>query len=159
VKNKTKQVKSPTGVNTQPFLLALIHIAAALVLGWLIPIPLIVPPVLRTVGFLLVVSGFLLGMAALVAFRRARPKSSRPGVNVPLIKTGIYRFTRNPIYLGFLLMLIGISLNAGSYWGLIMAPLMIILFNRLIIEREEETLSQKFGEEYTSYQARIGRWL
>ena len=56
-------------------------------------------------------------------------------------------------------MLIGISLNAGSYWGLIMAPLMIILFNRLIIEREEETLSQKFGEEYTSYQARIGRWL
>jgi protein-S-isoprenylcysteine O-methyltransferase Ste14 len=56
-------------------------------------------------------------------------------------------------------MLIGILLNAGSYWGIILAPMLVILFNRVIIEREEEYLALKFGNEYRNYKLRVRRWI
>jgi len=124
-----------------------------------VPIPVSVPGFLQAIGFLLVVLGFLLGIAASLAFRRARARSNAHGVKAQLIQSGIYRFTRNPIYLGFLFMLIGMPLNAGSYWGIVLAPVMVILFNRLVIEPEEKALAPRFGNEYTSYTARVRRWL
>lgn len=157
--NMTSQATSHAGPKIQPFLLALIHIAAAFVLRWLIPIPVSVPGFLQAIGFLLVVLGFLLGIGASLEFRRARARSNAHGVKAPLVRSGIYRFTRNPIYLGFLLMLIGMPLNSGSYWGIVLAPVMVILFNRLVIGPEEKALVQRFGNEYTSYTARVRRWL
>jgi protein-S-isoprenylcysteine O-methyltransferase Ste14 len=76
-----------------------------------------------------------------------------------LVTSGIYRFTRNPIYLGFLLVVIGISLDSGSYWGILLAPVLVILFNRFVIQPEEEYLASKFGDQFTSYKARVRRWL
>ena len=71
----------------------------------------------------------------------------------------MYRFTRNPVNLGFVLILVGILLNAGSYWGILLAPVLVILCNRLVIEREEEYLGQKFGDEYSRYQSKVRRWI
>jgi protein-S-isoprenylcysteine O-methyltransferase Ste14 len=159
VNNNSGQSTSSTGPRIQPFLLALIHIAGAFLLRWLVPTPVSVPGFLQAIGFLLVVLGFLLGVAAALAFRRARARSNAPGVKAQLIQSGIYQFTRNPIYLGFLLMLVGMLLNAGSYWGIVLAPLMVILFNRLVIGPEEQALIQRFGNDYTSYAARVRRWL
>lgn len=56
-------------------------------------------------------------------------------------------------------MLVGMLLNAGSYWGIVLAPLMVILFNRLVIGPEEQALIRRFGNDYTSYAARVRRWL
>jgi protein-S-isoprenylcysteine O-methyltransferase Ste14 len=159
VSNKTKEVKTHAGVKVPPFLLVLIHVGMAFGLKWWIPLPLIVPLILRTLGFVLVIIGFLLGLAALYAFRQARPTRRPRGGTQPLITSGIYRFTRNPIYLGFLLMLVGIPLNGGSYWGLILTPLMIFLLNRLVITPEEQALGRKFGTEYSNYTARVRRWI
>ena len=61
--------------------------------------------------------------------------------------------------MGFLCLLIGIPLIFGNYWGLILSPLQVILFNRLIIQREEAYLSAKFGVEYTEYKQKVRRWL
>lgn len=157
--SKSKQNKAYPNIKIQPPLLALIHVVLAFVLAWLMPIPLAVPPLLQASGFLLVVFGFLLGTAALIIFRRTRKGPSSHGPVSGLVTSGIYRFSRNPVYLGFLLILIGISLNAGSYWGILLAPIMLILFNRLVIEPEEEYLAQKFGEEYRNFQAKVRRWL
>jgi protein-S-isoprenylcysteine O-methyltransferase Ste14 len=159
VKNKPGQATSHTGPKIQPFLLALIHIAAAFVIRWLVPIPVSAPGPVQATGFLLVILGFLLGLGASLAFRRARARSNAHAAKLQLIQGGIYRFTRNPIYLGFLLMLIGMPLNVGSYWGIVLVPVMVILFNRLVIEPEEEALLQKFGNEYTSYAGRVRRWI
>ena len=156
--NKTRQVKTHPGVKIQPPLLMIVHIAIAFGLQWWIPLPLAVPPILRTIGFLLVVVGFMLGLAALHAFRRTRVTRTPRG-NQPLITASVYRFTRNPIYLGFLLMLAGIPLNAGSYWGIFLAPIMVFLFNRLVIVPEEKVLEQRFGAEYSDYRARVRRWV
>jgi protein-S-isoprenylcysteine O-methyltransferase Ste14 len=146
-------------IKVQPVFLALIHIVAALVLRWLIPLPFLVPSVLASLGFLLVILGFFFGVAALMAFRIGRTTASPRGVPARLVTSGIYRFTRNPIYFGFLLMLVGIPLNAGSFWGILLAPLMVIFFNRLVIKKEEETLANRFGEAYQIYLAKVRRWI
>jgi protein-S-isoprenylcysteine O-methyltransferase Ste14 len=135
------------------------HILLAYALGWLAPLPLAVPPVLQVFGFLLVIAGFLLGVAALIVFRRAGTTVHSRVRAVHLVTSGIYSFTRNPIYLGFLLIVIGIPLNSGSYWGIILAPLLIILFNRLVIGPEEKYLTDKFGEPFNSYKAKVRRWI
>ena len=155
---RANQNKIHADVKIPPPVLALIHIALAFLLTWLVPLPLIVPLILQTAGFLLVVLGFLLGLAALIAFQRARTNNTNRSES-RLVTSGIYRFTRNPVYLGFLFMLVGILLNADSYWGIVLAPILVILFNRLVIGPEEAIVLQKFGKEYSSYCARVRRWL
>ena len=147
------------GVKVHPPVLALIHIAIAYVAKWWAPIPFVVPDVLRLMGFSLVVIGFVLGVAALIAFRKARTTLDPHGQASALVTDGMYRFTRNPIYLGFLLMLIGLPLNGGSYWGILLAPVFVMSMNRLVIEREEAYLETKFKDQYTGYKSRVRRWL
>ncbi len=147
--------QSSEKVKIQPPLLAMMGIALAFVLGLLIPLPLAVAPVLRTVGFVLATLGFLLGLGALIAFRQARKNSGGPR----LVTSGVYRISRHPVYLGFVFMLVGLPLNAGSYWGLGLAPAMMVAFNWFVIEPEEKFLTSRFGEEYETYKKRVRRWL
>jgi protein-S-isoprenylcysteine O-methyltransferase Ste14 len=154
-----KQNKTYLDVKIQPPALTLIHVALAFLLTWFIPLPLMVPPILQSAGFLLALIGFLLGVGALLAFRGARTTLDPHGSVSRLVTSGVYRFTRNPISLGFILMLAGILLNVGSYWGILLAPALVILLSRLIIEREEEYLAQKFGDEYRSYKSKVRRWI
>lgn len=156
---RPKQYKTYLDIKIQPPVLTLIHIALAFLLTWLIPLPLMVPPILQTTGFPLILIGFLLGVGAIMAFRNERTTRDPHGPVSRLVTSGVYRFTRNPVNLGFVLMLVGILLNAGSYWGIIIAPVLVILFNRLIIEREEGYLAQKFGDEYRSYKSKVRRWI
>ena len=156
-----KQPKERTRI--QAPVLALGMIALAFVLGMLRPL-LIVETSARVGGFVLTVLGFLLGLGALFAFRKTRDPSTSlrtsPQRRGPrLVTSGVYRLSRNPIALGFLLMLVGLPLNSGSLWGLLLAPIMIVLFNWFVIEPEEKDLTNRFGEEYTAYQSRVRRWI
>jgi protein-S-isoprenylcysteine O-methyltransferase Ste14 len=159
VSNKPKQSPASLGIRIQPPVLALIHVLLAFALTWLVPLPLVVPPLLQTAGFVIVILGFLLGVGALIAFRRAHSTRHPKDSASPLVTSGVYRLTRNPVYLGFLLMLIGLSLSSGSYWGVFLAPILLILFNRLVIRPEEEYLAAKYGEEFTSYREKVRRWM
>ena len=146
-------------VKIHPPVLTLLFIALAYVANWLIPIPFVVPTPLRMVGFGMVILGFLLGVAALLAFRKARATLNPHGRVSAVVTDGIYGFTRNPIYLGFLLMLIGFPLNSGNLWGLLLAPLLVVSMNLLVIEKEEAYLEKKFRDAYTGYKSRVRRWL
>jgi protein-S-isoprenylcysteine O-methyltransferase Ste14 len=151
--------KDHADVKIPPPILTVIHIGIAYVAKWAIPIPVPMPDLLRNIGFALVVVGFLLGVAAFMEFRRSRTTVDPHGSVTSIISSGIFRFTRNPIYLGFVLMLIGLPLNSGTYWGIVLAPVFIHLMNRLVIEREEAYLEKKFGAVYTGYKSRVRRWL
>jgi len=145
--------------NVHPPIVALMFIVIAYFLGRFVPLPLIVPGILRSMGLVLTFVGFLLGIGAFMEFRKARTTLDPHGSSKQVVTSGIYRFTRNPIYLGFLLMVIGLPLNSGLYWGIVMAPLYVFIMNRLIIQHEEAYLEKKFGKTYTGYTSRVRRWL
>ena len=142
-----------------PPVVALMFIVIAYFLGRFAPLPFSAPTILRYSGLALSFTGFLLGLGAFLEFRQSRTTLDPHGTSKQLVTSGIYRFTRNPIYLGFLLIVIGLPLNSGLYWGIVLAPFYILMVNRLIIQHEEAYLAKKFGKAYTSYTSRVRRWL
>ena len=155
-----KQLDHPNvNKNVHPPVVALMFILIAYVLGRFVPIPIAVPSFVQSIGFWLSFIGFLFGIGAFIEFRKARTTLDPHGSVKQLVTSGTYRFTRNPIYLGFLLMVIGLPLNSGIYWGILTAPLFAMTMSRLVIEREEAYLEKKFKEQYAEYRSRVRRWL
>ena len=150
--------KDHANVKIAPPILTVLHIVAAYLLTGSIPLFLTVPPIVENIGFAFVVVGFLFGLAAFLEFRRARTTLVPHGSVASIVTSGVYRFSRNPIYVGFLFMVIGIPLNSGTYWGAVLAPIFFLLCNKLVIEREEAYLEKKFGDVYISYKSRVRRW-
>lgn len=142
-----------------PPLVPLMFLAIAYFLRRFVPFPYTAPEFLQVVGLALTFVGFVLGIGAFIEFRKAHTTLNPHGSTKHLVTSGVYRFTRNPIYLGFLLMVVGLPLNSGSYWGLVMAPFYMMTMSRLIIEKEEAYLERKFGETYAGYTSRARRWL
>jgi len=135
------------------------HLAAALLLGWLVRLPLPAPFFVRLFGAALVLLGLALAFTAIRAMTAAgTPVDPFEPVSA-IVTGGPYRFTRNPIYLGFVAALIGLPLALGSYWGLILSPIMIFVMTVLVIRHEEAYLEQKFGPAYLGYKQRVRRWL
>ena len=151
--------KDHADVKIHPPVLTVIFIVIAYLAKRTIPLPFVVSSVVENIGFALVVIGFLFGVAALLAFRKARTTVNPHGSVSSIVTSGVYRFTRNPIYLGFLLMLIGLPLNSGTYWGILLAPVFVMSMNRLVIEKEEAYLEEKFRDVYAGYKSRVRRWL
>jgi protein-S-isoprenylcysteine O-methyltransferase Ste14 len=98
-------------------------------------------------------------VGAFLEFRKARTTLDPHGSVKALVRGGVYRFTRNPIYLGFLFMVIGFPLAYGSLWGLVVSPIFMVTLSRLVIEKEEAYLEKKFKGEYTDYSSKVRRWL
>ena len=146
-------------VKIHPPILLLIHIVVAWLLGRFILLPIVVSSAVRNIGLGLTGIGFLLGILSLYAFTKARTTLDPHGTVTSIVSSGVYRFTRNPIYLGMVSMLIGFPLIFGNVWGIPVAPVFILLMNKLVIEHEEAYLEKKFGEGYTGYKSRVRRWL
>jgi len=92
--------------------------------------------------------------------------TARAGSNVPtklatttIVETGPYRFTRNPIYLGMFLGLVGLAIAVDSLWLLAMLAPFALLIRRGVVAREEAYLERKFGDVYRRYRVRVRRWL
>ncbi len=76
-----------------------------------------------------------------------------------IVQNGVFRFSRNPMYLSLLLLLSGIALWRWSMGLLITVPVLYTLILFLAIKPEERYLTRKFGKEYTDYAARVRRWI
>lgn len=76
-----------------------------------------------------------------------------------LITSGIFRFTRNPMYLSLLLVLVGQAVYLGSLNSLLFPAIFILTMNRYQIRREEKALEKLFGNEYLNYKKRVRRWI
>ena len=142
-----------------PPMLFLVFLIGALVLNWLFPLPEPWTTILRTAGGVAVVAGLALGGTAVSQMRQARtsPDPERP--TTALVTDGPYRFTRNPIYLGFLLIYLGFTLLAGTLWGLLLSPILLWIATRLIVRAEEGYLAGRFPDQYQAYKARARRWI
>jgi protein-S-isoprenylcysteine O-methyltransferase Ste14 len=151
--------KDHADVKIHPPVLVSMLVLAAFFLNKLFPLPLVFPQMLVWIGYALVLIGLGLAISAAGGFMRARTTLDPHGTVSNIVTSGPYRFSRNPIYLGFVCLLIGFPFIFRIYWGLILSPLLIVLMNLLVIRHEEAYLEKKFGERYTSYKSRVRRWL
>jgi len=121
--------------------------------------PTSVPFVFHRLGWLLIAVAVALFVAAVLALRQAGA-SPDPRVPVPAIaERGVYRFSRNPIYLAMGLGLAGAGLTWDSMWIVASAAAALGLLQTMVVAREEAYLSVRFPSEYASYRARVRRWL
>jgi protein-S-isoprenylcysteine O-methyltransferase Ste14 len=118
-------------------------------------------PAARIVAAGLAAVGTIVAALGVASFRRARTTVNplRPDAAASLVITGIYRRTRNPMYLGMLLVLLGWGLSLHSIPALVISAAFVPLMNRLQIIPEERALAARFGHAFTDYQAKVRRWL
>lgn len=103
--------------------------------------------------------GASLLLASLVLFERSgqRPEPWTP--TPELINNGIYRYTRNPMYLGIALIQVGTGIWLQNIWIIIFTPISLLIVLWVAILPEEKYLQAKFGDQYAEYKARVRRWL
>jgi protein-S-isoprenylcysteine O-methyltransferase Ste14 len=121
-----------------------------------------VPFLLRCVaaGVLACIGGAF-ALSGGVLFRRARTTVNpmRPQASSSLVTGGIYRYTRNPMYVGLLFVLVGWAVLLSSPWTLAGPVACALYLQRFQIKPEEEALAGMFGAAYAEYAARVRRWL
>lgn len=112
-------------------------------------------------GPIFIGAAILLDVWSLWLFFRAKTTFNpmNPNNTSHLVTTGLYRISRNPMYFGLLLMLIGWALYLGSISPIFLLPLFIWLLTKMQIEPEEKILIDKFGQGYRDYQQRVRRWI
>ena len=153
VQNKNKPYK------VEPSIIVFLFVTLALLLGRTIGGILPAPQIIRWLGLALSALGLGLGLLALKEFRRMRTFSKSKAAASNLVTAGIYGYTRNPVNLGFLLILIGLPLTSGNYWGIALMPMFIVAMNSLVIQPEETYLENKFKDEFIKYKYKVRRWI
>ena len=103
----------------------------------------------------------VIGIASVISFRLAKTTISplHPNQTSHIIQTGIYRFSRNPMYLSIAIFLVAFAIYLENATALLVIPLFIWSINYLQIQPEEQMLEQKFGEEYLAYKKAVRRWV
>ena len=113
----------------------------------------------RLIGAIPLLLGLALNITSAVIFR-VSGTPLRPGSEATLlVQSGTFRMTRNPMYLGFSLALLGIALLLGSLSPLIVPPVFVVLIQVHFIRKEERWMEQRFGDEYLAYKRRTRRWI
>lgn len=110
-------------------------------------------------GFAIIGAGTALIIISLGLFKVEGENPEPWTVSKTIIARGPYRHTRNPMYLGMAMIMLGIALWRDSAGVLFLLPAAILIIDRLVIEREEAYLVRKFGKPYSDYQKSVRRWL
>ena len=121
-----------------------------------------IPTVFRTSAAIVVaLLGGGISLAGTISFRRAKTTVNpmKPENASSLVCSGIYKITRNPMYVGLLFVLVAWGIFLSSLWTVIGPACFLFYITRFQIEPEERVLSNMFGESYINYKARVRRWL
>ncbi len=110
-------------------------------------------------GGVVALTGIALAISATIGHRRAGTSVEPWHPTTALVTGGIYRFTRNPIYLGMAVAQLGLAICGASLGAAIMIIPAVIVIQTQVIVREERYLERKFGQDYIDYKARVRRWI
>ena len=124
------------------------------------PLAQLVAPPANRAGWILLLIGMAIVAAAIAQFRRARTTvdPTRPARASALVQSGIFGYSRNPMYLGMGIVLCGWAVLLGSLSPWLVVPLFVVLLTWLQIRPEEAVLTTLFGSAYGDYCGRVGRW-
>ena len=139
---------------------------AGLAIGWLLDRFVLALPLTRAVsghttaiGLGLVIIGVLLAAWGIITFRRVGTAIIPHHQATRIVAEGPYRFTRNPMYTGMTIAYLGGAVLLGTWWPVVLLPIVLVMLVRFVVRREERYLSDAFGSEYAAYCARVRRWL
>ena len=117
------------------------------------------PSVLRVLGPIVVLCAVLLYLFSYREFRAAGTSVRGSKRTTTIVRTGPYRFSRNPIYLSFILLVLGLSAWLNNLWLLVMLAPAVGFIAAVVIPREERFLERNFPDQYASYKAGVRPWL
>ena len=105
--------------------------------------------------------GGIIAVAGVVAFRRHETtvNPTTPGAATVVVSDGIYSLTRNPMYLGLAIFLMGCAMFLENWAALIVLPVFVAYMNRFQIKPEERVLLENFGADYAAYMSDVRRWI
>jgi len=137
-----------------------IYLILLLVLDLLFPVIVIIqPPYHLLVGLILVVFGIVINFWADRLFKQKKTSVKPLEKPSSLIVGGPFSFTRHPMYLGFVSILLGMAFILNNAVTLLVPMVMLLTMEKLFISQEEKNLEEVFGSKYSDYQKRVRRWL
>lgn len=153
---QTKGGPNPGLLRPPIIFLCAILMGIALKRAWPLPF---MPSALRLLGPLVTACAVVLFLLSYREFRRAGTSVQGSKRSTAIVRTGPYRFSRNPIYLAFILLVLGLSVWLNNLWLLVTLVPAAGLMAAVVIPREERFLERNFPEQYSSYKAAVRRWL
>ena len=159
--NKEIDKSKGPGVYIPPPLLYVLIFIAALRIQKLIPLPdqLFHLTAMKITGVFLLITALYFLVKSLRQFFLTKNTVILIKPASSLQVTGIYRTTRNPMYVGLAIVYLGITCFIGNWWNVILFPLLVFIVQEYIIKREEKYLELEFGKEYNDYKKTVRRWL
>jgi protein-S-isoprenylcysteine O-methyltransferase Ste14 len=144
-----------------PLAVAAVVAAGMYVTSWVSTDARTLMPGQLAVAVLLGGTGLGAALAGVMAFRAHRTTVDpvHPDGATSIVSSGIYRISRNPMYLGFALMLLALAVQLDSVLALLGVPLFVLYMNRFQIKPEERLLTAKFGAQYVTYLGKVRRWI
>lgn len=124
-----------------------------------VPVRMVVPGAHYYIGIVCIAAGACFDIPSVRAFQRAGTALRPAPGSSAMVTTGAYRFTRNPMYLGFVLIALGVAFLLGALSSLFVPPILAAILQSQFIVHEEQWMEERFGREYIEYRKRVRRWL
>jgi protein-S-isoprenylcysteine O-methyltransferase Ste14 len=137
----------------------LVAILIMLALHLVFPVIEIIPTPWNILGIVPLACGIALNLAADKAFREAGTTVKPFEESTVLITSGVFRLSRNPMYLGYVLILIGIAIMVRSLMPYVVILVFAVLMERVFISIEEQMLAGKLGQAWSAYAEKVRRWI
>jgi protein-S-isoprenylcysteine O-methyltransferase Ste14 len=142
-----------------PPIYLLAALALTIAVHFVVPLAVPIPFAWRFVGLLPIAIGTLLNIAADRRFKRIGTTVKPFLRSSALVTEGVFRWSRNPMYLGMIFIVVGVALLEGSISPWIVVAAFVIILDRVFVVREENMLRETFGEAFARYSKRVRRWL
>lgn len=147
------------GKKTLPPTFVLLALGVMIGFHFLIPVATVIPWPWRLVGIVPLGFGVMINVMADGAFRKAGTTVKPFQQSSALVMDGVYSLNRHPMYLGIVLVVVGMACFMGSLTPFVVVPLLVFLLDRRFIRIEERMLEDRFGEDWLRYKARVRRWI
>jgi protein-S-isoprenylcysteine O-methyltransferase Ste14 len=144
---------------TTPLFYLLVGILVIPLLHFLVPVWRLIPIPWNGLGIILVGAGIFLNLSADQLLHSTGTTVDLFEESQVLVAHGVFKISRNPMYLGFAAILLGLAVMYGSLTPFLVVPIFMILVQRRFIRREESKLSREFGQIYLGYKKYVRRWL
>ena len=147
------------GIVTHPPVFYIVAILIGLGIDYFMPLSFGFEGMTKTVSLVILILGTIVTVLGFKMFTTDKQSPSVHEPTVAVYQSGIYAYSRNPIYLGVLLWMMAGALFFDKVWIMIMVLPLILWMNKVVIEKEEAYLEEKFGDSYLDYKKKVRRWI